>query len=288
MRIVNSMFLMPVILFCKSLTVDSKLDKETAYIGDIIKWTIEVKNYDERKYNFPILFDEDELISVINHQIIFSEVHQAPIGIEFELTAWDTGKFMTPSYSIEIMKDDLVDYNFKLDPIEFEIISILNTLEQADFRDIKGPVPVKNIFPFKEIAYCFLLLLLGAVIILIWRNKVEPKYEKINYDFLESPIDRASRRLMEIDSSILAKEYYSMLSHVLREYIETKYYIRTLEMTTEEIENAFEIFKFDEQYLIQVINFLKESDKVKYAREIPNPDKMVMDKEKIQDLINSI
>ena len=223
-----------------------------------------------------------------NHQIIFSEVHQDTTGIEFELTAWDTGKFMTPSYSIEIMKDDLVDYNFKLDPIEFEIISILNTLEQADFRDIKGPVPVKNIFPFKEIVYCFLLLLFGAVIILIWRNKVEPKYEKINYDFLESPIDRASRRLMEIDSSILAKEYYSILSHVLREYIETKYYIRTLEMTTEEIENAFEIFQFDEQYLIQVINFLKESDKVKYAREIPNPDKMVMDKEKIQDLINSI
>ena len=93
---------------------------------------------------------------------------------------------------------------------------------------------------------------------------------------------------MEIDSSILAKEYYSILSHVLREYIETKYYIRTLEMTTEEIENAFEIFKFDEKYLIQVINFLKESDKVKYAREIPNPDKMVMDKAKIQDLINSI
>jgi hypothetical protein len=123
---------------------------------------------------------------------------------------------------------------------------------------------------------------------LIWRNKVEPKYEKINYDFLESPIDRASRRLMEIDSSILAKEYYSILSHVLREYIETKYYIRTLEMTTEEIENAYEIFQFDEQYLIQVINFLKESDKVKYAREIPNSDKMVMDKDKIQDLINSI
>ena len=288
MRIVNFIFLVPVMLFCKSFTVDSKLDKETAYIGDIIKWTIEVKNYGERKYNFPILFDEDELISVNNHQIIFSEVHQDTTGIEFELTAWDTGKFMTPSYSIEIMKDDLVDYNFKLDPIEFEIISILNTLEQADFRDIKGPVPVKNIFPFKEVAYCFLLLLLGAVIILIWRNKVEPKYEKINYDFLESPIDRASRRLMEIDSSILAKEYYSILSHVLREYIETKYYIRTLEMTTEEIENAFEIFQFDEQYLIQVINFLKESDKVKYAREIPNPDKMVMDKDKIQDLINSI
>ena len=34
------LFLFPAILICKSFTVDSKIDKEIAYIGDIIKWTI--------------------------------------------------------------------------------------------------------------------------------------------------------------------------------------------------------------------------------------------------------
>ncbi len=93
---------------------------------------------------------------------------------------------------------------------------------------------------------------------------------------------------MEIDSSILTKEYYSILSHVLREYLETKYFIRTLEMTTEEIESATNIFKFDKNYLAQVIRFLKESDKVKYAREIPNPEKMARDKEKIKNIISGL
>ena len=280
------LFLFPAILFCKSFTVNSKIDKEIAYIGDIIKWTILVENYEERKFNFPIIPDQDESISIIKHQIIYN--NNDPIGIEFELTAWDTGKFTTPNFSFDIMKNNEVDYSFQLDPIDFEIVSILTTIDQAEFKDIKGPVPVKNIFPFRKILYVFLLLVLMVAIILIWRKRIGPEYEKINYDFLENPYERASRRIKELDSSVLTKEYYSTLSHVLREYIETKYFIRTLEMTTEEIENAIEIFQFEEEKFFKIINFLKKSDQVKYARHAPIPEKMIQDKKEIEEIIQLI
>lgn len=280
------LFLFPAILICKSFTVDSKIDKEIAYIGDIIKWTILVENYEKRKFNFPIIPDQDESISIIKHQIIYN--NNDPIGIEFELTAWDTGKFTTPNFSFDIMKNNEVDYSFQLDPIDFEIVSILTTIDQAEFKDIKGPVPVKNIFPFRKILYVFLLLVLMVAIILIWRKRISPEYEKINYDFLEDPYERASRRIKELDSSVLTKEYYSTLSHVLREYIETKYFVRTLEMTTEEIENAIEIFQFEEENFIKIINFLKKSDQVKYARHAPIPEKMIQDKKEIEKIIQEI
>ena len=280
------LFLFPAILFCKSFTVDSKIDKEIAYIGDIIKWTIMVENYEKRKFNFPIIPDQDESISIIKHQIIYN--NNDPIGIEFELTAWDTGKFTTPSFSFDIMKSNEVDYSFQLDPIDFKIVSILSTIDQAEFKDIKGPVPVKNIFPFREILYVVLLLVLMVAILLVWRKRISPQYEKINYDFLEDPYERASRRIKELDSSVLTKEYYSTLSHVLREYIETKYFIRTLEMTTEEIENTIEIFHFEEENFIKIINFLKKSDQVKYARHAPIPEKMIQDKKEIEEIIQVI
>ena len=280
------LFLFPAILFCKSFTVDSKVDKKIAYIGDIIKWTILVENYDKRKFNFPVISDQDESISIIKHQIIYN--NKDPIGIEFELTAWDTGKFNTPNFSFDIMKNNEIDYSFLLDPIDFEIVSILTTIDQAEFKDIKGPVPVKNIFPFREILYVFLLLVLMVAIILMWRKRISPEYEKINYDFLEDPYERASRRIKELDSSVLTKEYYSTLSHVLREYIETKYFVRTLEMTTEEIENAIEIFQFEEENFIKIINFLKKSDQVKYARYAPIPEKMIQDKKEIEEIIQLI
>lgn len=280
------LFLFPTILFCKSFTVDSKIDKEIAYIGDIIKWTILVENYEKRKFNFPITPDQDESISIIKHQIIYN--NNDPVGIEFELTAWDTGKFTTPDFSFDIMKNNEVDYSFKLDPIDFEIVSILTTTDQAKFKDIKGPVPVKNIFPFRETIYVFMLLVLMVAIVLVWRKRISPEYEKINYDFLEDPYDRASRRIKELDSSVLTKEYYSTLSHVLREYIETKYFIRTLEMTTEEIENTIEILQFEEENFIKIINLLKKSDQVKYARHAPIPEKMIQDKKEIEEIIQVI
>ena len=279
-------FFYPVILFCNSFTVDSKIDKEIAYIGDIIKWTVIVKNYDKRKFNFPSFPDQNESISVIKQQIIYN--NNNPIGIELELTAWDTGKFKTPDFSFDIMKNNEVDYSFELDPIDFEIVSILTTIDQAGFRDIKGPVPVKNIFPFKEIFYVFLLLVLMVAIVQVWRRRISSQYEKINYDILEDPYERASRRIKELDSSVLTKEYYSTLSHVLREYIETKYFIRMLEMTTEEIENEIEIFHFEKENSIKIINFLKKSDQVKYARLTPIPEKMVQDKKEIEDIIQII
>ena len=280
------LFFYPVILFCNSFTVDSKIDKEIAYIGDIIKWTVIVKNYDKRKFNFPPFPDQNESISVIKQQIIYN--NNDPIGIELELTAWDTGKFKTPDFSFDIMKNNEVDYSFELDPIDFEIVSILTTIDQAGFRDIKGPVPVKNIFPFKEIFYVFLLLVLMVAIVQVWRRRISSQYEKINYDIFEDPYERASRRIKELDSSVLTKEYYSTLSHVLREYIETKYFIRMLEMTTEEIENEIEIFHFEKKNSIKIINFLKKSDQVKYARLTPIPEKMVQDKKEIEDIIQII
>ena len=48
------LFLFPAILFCKSFTVDSKIDKEIAYIGDIIKWTIMVENYEKENSIFQL------------------------------------------------------------------------------------------------------------------------------------------------------------------------------------------------------------------------------------------
>ena len=74
-------------------------------------------------------------------------------------------------------------------------------------------------------------------IILSLEKRIKKIYKKLDYDFIESPKERAIRRLEELNSSQFTKEFYTQLSHIFREYIERKYYIRTLEMTTEEIKN---------------------------------------------------
>ena len=54
------------------------------------------------------------------------------------------------------------------------------------------------------------------------------------------------------------------------------------------VENAIEIFQFEEENFFKIINFLKKSDQVKYARHAPIPEKMIQDKKEIEEIIQII
>ena len=203
--------------------------------------------------------------------------------------AWDTGQFVTPDYSIDILNPDgTLDFSLETEPISFSISSILAATDQTDFRPIKGPVPVKGVISTRAILLSLILVGIVACIIWTWRQRQKVQYQKLDYAVMEAPEDRALRRLKELDVSGLSKKYYADLSDISREYIETKYFIRALEMTTEEIHGFRSLFPMDESQFSQWIQFLNEADMVKYAREIPSLEKMSVDKEKISSLIHQL
>jgi hypothetical protein len=86
----------------------------------------------------------------------------------------------------------------------------------------------------------------------------------------------------------LSKDYYADLSHISREFIETKYYIRTMEMTTEEINQFRFLFPLKDEIFSEWAQFLSDADMVKYAREIPSSEKMSTDKKLISSLISQL
>ena len=114
------------------------------------------------------------------------------------------------------------------------------------------------------------------------------KYQKVDYSFLETPYERAIRRIGELDDFGLTKEYYASLSHISREYVETKYFIHTLEMTTEEIDSSRFIFPVNDNCLSEWIDFLYDADQVKYACATPDLEKMSNDKKKVALLIEQL
>ena len=222
---------------------------------------------------YPSNIDEDGILS----------------GIQFEIMPWDTGQFVTPDYSIDILNlDGTLDFSLKAESISFSISSILAATDQTDFRPIKGPVPVKGVIPTRAILLSLILIGTVAGMIWTWRQRQRAQYQKIDYAVMEAPEDRALRRLKELDASGLSKEYYADLSHISREFMETKYFIRALEMTTEEIHAFRSLFPMGESQFSQWVQFLNEADMVKYAREIPSKEKMSVDKEKISSLIHQL
>ena len=279
--------LSPIILFGQYLSVNSELDTTRGFIGDVFNWTIKVEGLNQQTIKLPELTSQDDTISIKKKNYIYKE--DKLYGIQYELIPWDTGRFKTPEFSIRLLNNGKFEGDSIIaDPIYFSVSSILTSSTKTDFQDIKDPVPVKGIFPIRLLLYCFILIVIVLGIAWVWRKRQLPRYHKIDYSNIEAPYARASRRLRELDDSGLIKEYYSELSHISREYIETKYFIRTLEMTTEEIDEARKLFPVKSDHLSEWIEFLYAADQVKYARSIPKAEMMLFHKNKVKSMIEQL
>ena len=287
MRILSS-FLFSSILFPQSLSVISELDTTAGLIGDVFIWTIYIEGQTNQSIRFPDLKLDDNSTSIRNQTLIRKNGQLS--GIQFEIIYWDTGKFATPDYAIDVMsKDGGVDFKLSAEPLSIHVGSVLVGMDNPDYQPMKGPVPVRSIFPTKSILLSLLLILLTIGMISTWRKRIPVTYKKLDYTFLESPRERALRRLRSLGGhSGTSKDYYAELSQISREYVERKYFIRTLEMTTEEIIDNQDLFPWESQQFFTWSQFLEEADLVKYARDIPTPEKMTLDKEKVVSLIEHI
>jgi len=271
----------------QSLSVISEIDTTEGFIGDVFSWSVKVEGQKDQSIRFPKLGEINDTISIRNQSLIHENGKLT--GIQFELMAWDTGSFSTPEYQVDIMNDDgSRNYSLTVEKLYFKVHSILATADAEDFRPIKGPVPVKGVFPNRLVVLGTLFILILGGMIWTWRQRQEVQYQKVDYANIERPEERAQRRLRDLDLNSLSKEYYADLSHISREYIESKYFIRALEMTTEEIQEFRPLFPLDDEQFSEWHQFLSEADMVKYARDIPTPDKMNSDMEKISSLISQI
>ena len=152
---------------------------------------------------------------------------------------------------------------------------------------MKGPVAVNVVIPYKEILLIILCLVIVSAIIWVLRKRIKYIYPKNSYSIIKSPIEIANDRLSALNKKGFSKEFYSELSHITREYIEYSTYIRTLEMTTEEIIGNRELFHCDDDSFSQWIGLLTKADLVKYAKQSIEPYEMDIDKDKVIDLINN-
>ena len=281
------LFIFQSLVFTQSIQVISELDTTSGYVGEIINWSIEIKGAEKNNFRFPELNNDNDVLI-----FKFKKKANANLNIhklKFEIVAWDTGNFSTPDYAIEILDDNgKLDFILDVPSVDFRIISIIDALGENEFRPIKGPVPVSNIFPIKIIILLFMILITLYGIFSLWKKREKIKYKKLDYSYIEDPKERALKRLNGLSSSNFSKDYYTNLSHISREYIETKYFIRTLEMTTEEIKKTRILFPMGNTIFSDWVLVLSLADQVKYAREIPDRDKMLNDKEKIISLIKQL
>lgn len=158
--------------------------------------------------------------------------------------------------------------------------------EQSQSGDISTMTDIHDIKPPEKFGYNPMWLWYGVAIILLFiitgllvmiyryfkkrRNKIESAVSKL------SPEETAYRLLREIkglrDSN--GKEYYFKLSAIFRGYIQERFDIDALEMTTEELLPKVLTLKFDPDLKSDIKSFINISDPVKFAGVQANAEKM--------------
>ena len=274
-------------VFAQSIYVTSEIDTSKASIGDIITWEIKGKGSQQnKKLEFPELNLKGDSISIYSQRLIFND--ELAIGRIIEIAFWDTGRFYTPSYNVNVL--DLqgnVHHDIEIEKVAIDIVSVLESLNEVTARPVKGPIAVKGVIPYREILLIILCLVIVSAIIWVLRKRIKYIYPKNSYSIIKSPIEIANDRLSALNKKGFSKEFYSELSHITREYIEYSTYIRTLEMTTEEIIGNRDLFHCNDDSFSQWIVLLSKADLVKYAKQSIEPYEMDIDKDKVINLINN-
>ena len=276
-----------------SVELTVSLDTNYTTIGTPVSYYIYVKSPKDKIIEFPdwILDDPIEIRSSTfdnpKYNSPWSSNHK-PNGT-IEIVFWDTGTVVIPGYRIEVLNpDSSFSYFMISDSMIINVISITEkdptlVISTGQIMPIKDPVPVKIPLPWRDIILIIIMISIITGIFIVYNKRIKSKIDYIERpEYLEYPDIVAMEKLEKLINLNLVdkdniKEFYVQLSHILREYTENSLFIRTLEMTTEEIRTNKDLLPYSENCIELYLNILTTADMAKYAKHYNNADQCKSD-----------
>lgn len=246
-------------------------DSLTGSLGDVITFGWQVHHDDESTIAFSEIDMTGSGIELLDSDIV-------PTGkgsnIMFRTAVYDSvGLYTFPSTVAYLSSPNGLDSLFLRGP-DLQIISVL-TPSDTTFRDIKGLHKIKapwNLWTLLLITV--VLLILVATLILLKRFRSDPK-EAEQVKVIVPPEDAHITALRALETLKRAKyirleqykEFYSQLTHILKQYYENRFLVDALEQTTSEfLETMTNMPEFDEVMTTETHQLLERADFIKFAK----------------------
>ncbi|MGD0756029.1 MAG: hypothetical protein ABR927_13330 [Bacteroidales bacterium] len=266
----------------QNVNISSSFDSSRIYVGDQIKYTITIDKPSDLKLTIPIFKDtlckNIEIIS--GPRIDSSSIQNGRIKIvqKYLITSFDSGRYQVRPVFAEAKNEGGVkrfysDYSM-LEVMRVKIAPADTTAKIFDIiKPYKAPVTVGEVLPW--------VLLITLAGVMIWvairflRNLKKSETGKETFVPPEPAHVIAFRELERLKNEELwqkgeTKKYYTMLTEILRQYLENRYSVFSLELTTSETLEALVKtgFKKNGSYN-DLKSVLKGADLVKFAKYNP-------------------
>ena len=256
----------------------SVLDGEY-FVGDLIPLTLEVTH--PAGYRVIPIQLEGDWGDVEVREISTPQVIKNPDGSEtttqvIEVALWAPGEYKTPELPVAVSDTNGEVGQVMAAPLALNIASVLIEGD-TNLRDIKpqAVLPLPPMWPWLVGGLLMVILLAGATIWQLRRRRSRRLAALTNAPDLRKPHEIALDELERIDGLSLPeqerfKEHYTMVSDVLRQYLEKEFHIPTLDRTTGEIRRSLKYSPLAQAHKTDLIDNLMMADLVKFAKMRPD------------------
>ncbi|MCT4616478.1 MAG: hypothetical protein N4A49_16605 [Marinifilaceae bacterium] len=292
---IYKLFLLVIIYFCSSgvglaqendsqISYGVKLDTNAILIGDQINMRLFVNQNPSLKIKFPVLSDSIsknvEIVKSFNQDTVKLEDGKIQVGKNYVITSFEKGPHKINPFEFAIQyNNDLKSFRTDTTLILVNSFQIDTTKAHYDIVEPReAPLTWDEAVHYILIGVGILLALIIitlAVLYFVYKRKKKPIFSKP--EIKEPPHVIAFRELDRIKTEKLwqngfIKEFHSEITRVLREYIDYKYDLNTIESTTDETLDQVRAELGESVWFNDLKTVLERADLAKFAKMQPLPN----------------
>lgn len=286
--------LLPALLLAGSLCaqqppqVNARFSADSVMIGDQFRLRVEVVKDRMQMVGFPEFGPDSfqgamEILEESPVDTVQGEGRSMTLRKEYLMTSFDEGIYRLGRYPLLYVDKNITDTIWSRDSLGITVHTFpIDTVNQTIF-DIKPPLAAPVRFGEFSLYLLFGLLGLAAIGLLVWyllkRQRNRPLFGRPAV--LEPAHVTAIRELEKVHSQKLwqsgrHKQYYTRITDILREYLERRFGIKAMEMTTDEIVERIGELAVSDAYTRKLAELLQTADFVKFAKFVPDADRNEM------------
>jgi hypothetical protein len=258
--------------------VRTDLDTTLVSVGDRLQLTVTVEHAPGAAVVWP------DSLSLEPFEVLGAEL-LAPRNVEgrvvtgalLTLTVFELGDLEVPSFDFRVEGPDGSSTVVSTDAFGVTVQSV-GLDEGGDIRAIRGPlgIPMSVIY---VLPWLFLLVLLVLSAFWLWRRlrREDDSSPRRSVIIPPLPHEEAYDALDRLEASDLLqraeiKQYHIRVSEIIRTYVEGRFDVFALEMTTGEVMEGLREAGLDDDVFVAFDDFLRDCDMVKFAKHRPTPE----------------
>jgi hypothetical protein len=262
-------------------TVNVETDRDIITVGDLFTLKVEVSYPKSLVVKLPGARSDFGTFEIREHRYEGPDetaTGQLLSSVYFVLTVFQVGELEIPALTVSYTDSLDAFGEIQTEPVKIKVSSVLGKSEEG-IQDLKPPISMpRDWMPIILGLLAFSLVM--AILTFVYRKYLR-KLRKGKETLSAGPSRPAHERALEELQKLRGKEllsradkvhYYTRASEIVREYVEDRFHIDALEMTSSEVLEKIKP-ELESQQVTEILEqFLAKCDLVKFAKFQPSHD----------------